>query len=62
MILKKYIEMLFQMRKADLKYIIMNKFESLIEKDFFTNQQILNGKSICDLCINSPKLLVNGLS
>ncbi len=61
MILRKYIEMLLQMRRADLIYIITNKFENLIENDFFTNQQILNGKSICDLCINSPKLLVCGL-
>jgi hypothetical protein len=49
------------MRRIDFEYLLLNTFSSLIEKDFFASQEILNGKSICDICLSSPKILKDGL-
>ena len=49
------------MRRIDFEYFLLNTFDSLIEKDFFVSQEILNGKSICDICLSSPKILKDGL-
>ena len=42
------------MRIPDLKYIVMNNFEDLKKRDFFQCQEILEGKSLCDICITDP--------
>lgn len=39
----------------------MNNFEDLKEKDFFSSQEMLNGKSICDICLNDPYAITNAL-
>jgi hypothetical protein len=49
------------MRRIDFEYLLLNTFDSLIEKDFFVSQEILNGKSICDICLSTPRILKDGL-
>ena len=49
------------MRRIDFEYLLLNTFDSLIENDFFVSQEILNGKSICDICLSTPKILKDGL-
>ena len=49
------------MRKPDLEYVLLNSFESLSKKDFFTPQEILNGKSLCDISLSDPNKIKEGL-
>lgn len=44
-------ELILRMRIPDLEYIVLNSFEDLKDIDFFRSQLILQGKSICDICI-----------
>ena len=37
---------------ADLKYLVINSFESMRDNDFFTKQEIFLGSSFCDICLN----------
>tara|TARA_B110000285_G_scaffold224987_1_gene282566 strand:- start:373 stop:735 length:363 start_codon:yes stop_codon:yes gene_type:complete len=36
---------------ADLRYLLLNTFETMKQKDFFKNQEIFLGKSFCDICL-----------
>ena len=54
-------EILLAMRKPDLEYVLLNSFESLSKKDFFTPQEILNGKSLCDISLSDPNKIKEGL-
>ena len=49
------------MRRPDLDYLLLNTFESLVLSDFFTCQELLFGKSLCDICLNTPKFIVQAL-
>lgn len=42
--------------------MLTNSFDDLVREDFFTSQEILFGKSICDICLNTPKYISQGLS
>ena len=50
-ILRTMQEILLAMRKPDLEYVLLNSFDSLLQLDFFTPQEILFGKSLCDICL-----------
>ena len=49
------------MRKPDLEYVLLNSFKKLLKIDFFTPQEILYGKSICDICLTDPKNIQEAL-
>lgn len=49
------------MRKPDLEYVLLNSFDSLLKLDFFTPQEILFGKSLCDICLSDPNKIKQGL-
>lgn len=49
------------MKTIDLAYIALNSFMMLKRKYFFQPQQLLEGKSICDICLNDPKAIEYGL-
>ena len=53
-VLSKSCDHVMGMRIPDLKYIVMNNFEDLKKKDFFQCQEILDGKSLADICITDP--------
>ena len=50
-ILQWAVELQSGMKEPSLAYIILNTFDALKRKQFFINQGVLKGKSICDLCI-----------
>lgn len=50
------------MRIPDLEYIVLNSFEDLKNIEFFRSQLILQGKSICDICITDQKAVRKGTS
>lgn len=54
-------KLVLNMRRPDLEYLLLNTFESLIVTDFFTCQELLFGKSLCDICLNTPKYIVQAL-
>ena len=39
------------MRQPDLEYMLLNSFEYLRQEDFFIAQELLQGKSICELWV-----------
>ena len=43
------------MEFADLKYIIFNNFEDLKKDHFFKHQEVLDGLSICQICLSDPE-------
>ena len=43
------------MRIPDLEYLALHSFGELKMKDFFRPQEILLGKSICDICLSEPE-------
>lgn len=49
-------------RWPDLDYILLNSFDDLVKNDFFTAQELLNGKSICDICLSDPKKIFEALN
>lgn len=59
--LEKLSKKIMNMRMPDLKYIIMNNFELLKVNSFFQSQELLQGKSICDICLNDMETVQNGL-
>ena len=50
-ILKQMNQMLSCMRIPDMKFILLNSFDDLKKKCFFSQQILLNGKSIFDINI-----------
>lgn len=42
---------MLRMRIPDLESLVLNSFEDLKKKDFFRSQHLLQGKSLCDICI-----------
>ena len=49
------------MRLADLKYLVTKTFEDIQRTDFFQTQEILEGKSVCDISITDPKSVSKAL-
>ena len=55
-------QLLMAMRIPDLEYILLNTFDQLRKQDFFACQEILLGKSLGDICLNTPKFLKEALT
>ena len=55
-------KLVLNMRRPDLEYILVNTFDDLIQKDMFTCQELLYGKSLCDICLNTPKFITKALN
>lgn len=50
------------LKVADLKQYIATNFNSLIDQNFFLNQELFEGKSLLDLCLNDLKLVTQALN
>lgn len=50
-ILRGLQQMVLEMRRPDLEYILLNTFENQKKNDFFKCQEILHGKTFCDICV-----------
>lgn len=48
-------------RLPDINFIVMNNFEQLKMNFFFQTQELLQGKSICDICINEIQTVKSSL-
>ena len=46
---------------ADLRYIMLNNFESMKVNHFFTNQEIMLGKSFSDICLNDADTIATAI-
>ena len=53
-VLKRALDIMLSMRIPDLEYLVLNSFDELKRTDFFRPQEILLGKSICDICLTEP--------
>jgi hypothetical protein len=49
------------MRIPDLEYVALNSFEELQAKNFFQSQEILQGKSICEISLSDCESVEHGL-
>jgi len=48
-------------KMTDLRYLMLNSFETMKQKDFFKNQEIFNGKSFCDICLKDADEIVRAI-
>lgn len=46
---------MLRMILPDLEYLVLNSFQDLKKKDYFKSQEILHGKSICEICLGSTE-------
>ena len=50
------------MQLAKFEYFVLNDdFEQLMREEFYQAQEVLQGKSINDLCLNFPREVAQGL-
>ena len=43
------------MRQPDLELMILQQFNDLLKSEFFQSQEILQGKSLCDICLSDSE-------
>jgi hypothetical protein len=60
-VLKQALDTVMSMRIPDLEYLSLNTFDVQKKKDFFRPQEILLGKSICDICLSEPQSILAAL-
>ena len=53
-ILSRAQEIAIEMKRPNLQYLLLNTFETHKTKDFFICQELLNGKSFCEICLSAP--------
>jgi hypothetical protein len=47
---------------AKFEYFVLNDdFDALMREEFYQPQEVLQGKTLCDLCLNCPKEIANAL-
>ena len=50
------------MQLAKFEYFVLNDdFDALMRGEFFQAQEVLEGKTICELCLNFPREINYGL-
>ena len=49
------------MKIPNLGKHVLNSFEDIKKKEFFLKQEVLKGKSFCDICIAEPNLIKESL-
>ena len=50
------------MQLAKFEYFVLHDdFDSLMKDEFYQAQEVLEGKTLCDLCLSFPKEILNGL-
>lgn len=58
----KVIKKLLSMKLAKFEYYVLNDdFEALMREEFYQAQEVLQGKSINDLCLGFPREVAQGL-
>ena len=54
-ILEYTLQLACSLKVPDMQYIILNTFEMFKNNQFFVNQALLKGQSLCDICIGDQK-------
>ena len=60
-ILRRAQEIVIEMKCPNLQYLLFNTFETHKTKDFFICQELLNGKSFCEICLSVPSEIAKAL-
>jgi len=42
-------------------YVLQDSFEKLMQDEFYQSQEVLNGKTVIDICLNHPRHIARGL-
>lgn len=50
------------MKIPNLGKHVLNSFDDIKKKEFFLAQEVLKGKSFCDICIAEPNLIKESLT
>ena len=61
-ILRNMQNMYLQLRKPNLSFLLKNNFYAMVKDHFFSTQEVLLGKSMCDLCLSEPRKISEALS
>ena len=54
-------DIILRMKSPDLEHLVLNDFEALKKNSFFNSQEILLGKSICEICLSDPETIKESL-
>lgn len=61
-ILSKIQKKVMSMQLAKFEYFVLtDDFDRLMKEEFFQAQEVLQGKTVCDICLNYPKDVARGL-
>lgn len=60
-VLRNMQNMYLQLRKPNFSFILKNDYNKMIANNFFSTQEILLGKSMCDICLGDPKKIGEAL-
>lgn len=61
-ILSKIQKKIMSMQLAKFEYFVLtDDFDKLMREEFYQAQEVLQGKTICDICLNFPKEIASGL-
>lgn len=61
-ILNKIQKKIMSMQLAKFEYFVLtDDFDKLMREEFYQAQEVLQGKTICDICLNFPKEIAQGL-
>lgn len=47
-------KLISNMKLPDLGNLVLNSYDDISKREFFIKQEILHGKSFCDISINEP--------
>jgi hypothetical protein len=61
-VLSKIQKKIMSMQLAKFEYFVLtDDFDQLMRDEFYQAQEVLQGKTICDICLNLPKEISKGL-
>lgn len=61
-VLSKIQRKIMSMQLAKFEYFVLtDDFDQLMRDEFYQAQEVLQGKTICDICLNLPKEIAKGI-
>ena len=61
LVLRDMLQTYLQMRRLDLKFILRNSYQDLVEHNFFTPLEILHGRSMFDISLTDHNRIKQAL-
>ena len=62
MVVRNLINLYLQMRRPDMMHLLSQNFRTITKNDFFTIQETIAGKNMCDLCITDHNMIRQALN